>query len=212
MSIAPFVTYCIALFIAAIVPGPGIAALVGQSLGGNIRSAMAFLAGLALGDVVYLTIAVVGLAALAQSFALGFVIIKALGGLYLLYLSWCLLTAKVDPQGLQEKRERSPWHAAVAGFAVTLGNPKTIIFYLALLPGLMDLNSVGLVDWSILAVLTVAVLFLSLTPYAMVANKARKVLSTHKVLMRINQIAGSVIGVAGVWILGQAALATSRRL
>ena len=83
-----YLAYAAALAIAAVIPGPGVAALVGQALGGSFRSCFFFLAGLALGDVVYLTVAVAGLAAVASLFSGAVVIIKILSGAYLLYLAW----------------------------------------------------------------------------------------------------------------------------
>ena len=78
-TITPFFVYAAALFIAAAIPGPGIAALVGQSLGGNARRAGFFMLGIALGDVTWLTVAIVGLAAVAKTFASAFVVIKLFG-------------------------------------------------------------------------------------------------------------------------------------
>lgn len=68
-SFAPLLAYTAALAIAAVIPGPGVAALVGQALGNGLRAALFFLGGIALGDVVWLSVAVAGLAALAQVFA-----------------------------------------------------------------------------------------------------------------------------------------------
>jgi threonine/homoserine/homoserine lactone efflux protein len=68
MDIAGLLVFATALFIAAASPGPGIAAIVARVLGRGTQGAVAFSAGLAIGDVVWLTFAIVGLAALAQSF------------------------------------------------------------------------------------------------------------------------------------------------
>jgi threonine/homoserine/homoserine lactone efflux protein len=81
--IAPLIAYSVALSIAAVIPGPGVAGLVGQSLGNGLRVSLFFFAGIALGDVVYLTVAIAGLAAIAQLFSGALLAIKLLGGLYL---------------------------------------------------------------------------------------------------------------------------------
>ena len=85
--LAPLIAYSVALSIAAVIPGPGVAGLVGQSLGNGLQVSLYFLAGIALGDVVYLTIAIAGLAAIAQLFSGALLAIKVLGGLYLVYLA-----------------------------------------------------------------------------------------------------------------------------
>src|SRR5262245_32608691 len=84
-----------ALLVAAASPGPGIAAIVARVLGRGTAGAFAFTAGVALGDVVWLTFAVLGLVVLAQTFAAVFLVIKYLGAAYLLYLAWKLWTAPV---------------------------------------------------------------------------------------------------------------------
>ncbi len=210
-SIAPFLAYVVALSIAAVIPGPGIAALVGQSLGAGMRTALFFLGGIALGDVAYLTVAVAGLAAIAQVFAGAFLVIKVLGGLYLVYLAYKFWTNKAGLTHVETSRQSSGGRAFLAGFAVTLGNPKTIIFYLALLPTVVDLKTIGLADWGTLSVLTVLVLFVALTPYAFLASRARSMMKHSAALTRLNRFAAGIIGAAGMMILGQAASAMTKR-
>lgn len=211
-SIAPLIAYAIALSIAAIIPGPGIAALVGQSLGGGLRASMFFLAGIALGDIVYLSVAVAGLAAIAQIFAGAFLVIKVLGGVYLIYLAYKFWTSKAGLTRVDDVKNRKSLKAFLAGFAVTLGNPKTIVFYLALLPNVLDLKTVGPSEWVTLSAVTIGVLFATVTPYALLAHKARGMMARSDALVKLNRIAASIIGGAGVTILGQAAAAATRRI
>ncbi|WP_039018314.1 LysE family translocator [Halocynthiibacter namhaensis] len=203
-TITPFFAYAAALFIAAAIPGPGIAALVGQSLGGNARRTGFFMLGIALGDVTWLTVAIVGLAAVAKTFAGAFVVIKLFGALYLLYLAWGFWASDVQKTSVASGTERTPVAAMFAAYIVTLGNPKPIIFYLALLPSVLDLGRVGFGQWMVLSVLTVVVLFVALTPYAFLAAKARNVMSDGAALRKLNQSAAVVIGGAGALILVEA--------
>ena len=210
-TVAPFIAYAAALSLAAAIPGPGIAALVGQSLGNGLRVSLFFLAGIALGDILYLTVAVAGLAAVAQLFTGAFLVIKVLGGAYLIWLAFKFWS---DRAGLVQtgtvKRGKS-FATLLAGFTVTLGNPKTIVFYLALLPTVIDLEAVRLTDWVTLCALTIMVLFATLTPYAFLASTAQGLMNQPKALRRLNRFAAGFIGGAGVLILGQAAGAVFRR-
>ncbi|MEM7446580.1 MAG: LysE family translocator [Pseudomonadota bacterium] len=210
-TIAPLIAYALALSIAAIIPGPGIAALVGQALGGGLRASMFFLAGLTLGDLVYLSVAVAGLAALAQVFAGAFLVVKILGGLYLMYLAYKLWTGGSKLTRVGDAGNRTGLKAFLAGFAITLGNPKTIVFYLALLPTVLDLQAVGPTQWLLLSLLTIAVLFVTLTPYAVLAHRARQLMAHSDALGRLNRVAAGIIGSAGALILGQAASSAIRR-
>lgn len=210
-TIAPYLAYIAALGIAAVIPGPGIAALVGQALGGNRKASAMFLAGIALGDVTYLTVAVVGLAAIAKTFASAFIVIKFLGGGYLLYLAYKFWTSDVGLTKVQRAKEDSGVGSFFAGYFVTLGNPKAIVFYLALLPTVLDLNNVHFTQWAVLAVLTVLIIFAALAPYAALASKARDMLKQPKALQRLNRFAAAFIGGAGTLILSEAATAALRR-
>ena len=204
-TLAPFIAYATALFIAAAIPGPGIAALVGRALGSSFRATLPFIFGLALGDVIYLGIAILGLGFIAKTFAGAFLVIKVLGGLYLLYIAWAFWTAGIDPQKLEAKRARSVWGGIASGFMVTMGNPKTIVFYMALVPNVIDLTSVTPISWAALSAITVAILYLALTPYALLTSKAKSVLTSRTALRRLNQTASVLIGGAGTFILGEAA-------
>jgi threonine/homoserine/homoserine lactone efflux protein len=210
--LASLITYCIALSIAVAIPGPGIAALVGQSIGSGFRTALFCVAGIALGDVVYLTLAIAGLAAIANLFAGTFLLLKLLGGAYLLYLAWKFWRSDAGLTKVDNITTHSGRRAFLSGFAVTLGNPKAIIFYLALLPSVLDLGAVGPTQWAALCALTVLVLFVVLTPYALLASGARHMMARSGALLTLNRVAAGVIGSAGLVIAGQAASALSRRV
>lgn len=203
-TITPYLAYALALGVAGSIPGPGVAAVVGRSLGTQQHSVLPFILGIALGDVVFLTIAVLGLAALAQIFAGVFTTVKIAGGFYLLYLAWKFWTAGVASTEVHKVQTRAPWTAGLSGMAISLGNPKVIVFYLALLPNVIDLTSVAVVDWVVLSVLTVAVLFAVLLPYSVAASKLRSVFSNTIALRRLNRGAALFIGGAGALILSDA--------
>ena len=207
----PLIVYAVALAIAAVIPGPGVAALVGQSLAGGMRAAMFFLIGIVLGDITYLTFAAAGLAVLAQTFASAFIVLKLAGGAYLIYLAWRIWTSDVEATAIAKSNGASGFSGVAAGYAVTMSNPKAIIFYLALLPTVVRLETIGPAQWAGLSLVTVAVLVVTLSPYAILADRARAVFSRASALRRLNRVAAGIIGTAGVVILGQAASAMVRR-
>ena len=85
-----------ALLVNAGSPGPSIAALVSRVLTRGFRDVLPFLVAMWLGEVLWLTLAVAGLAAIAETFHLLFVVIKWAGIAYLLYLAWKMWTAAAD--------------------------------------------------------------------------------------------------------------------
>jgi threonine/homoserine/homoserine lactone efflux protein len=204
MTLAGFVTYAGALAIAAAIPGPGVTALVARALGSGFRSSLAMSLGLICGDLTYLTAVVLGLALVAQTFGTVFLVIKWLGVAYLAFLAWTFWTSGITPENIEARKGKGGLFTSfLAGLTVTLGNPKTMIFYLALTPTLVDLRTITVADYGILAVVTVLVLLVVLVPYLALAAKARWLLKTPRALRTLNRT-------AAVFMAGAAAAIASR--
>ena len=91
----------------------------------------------------------------------------------------------------------SPLRLFLAGMAVTLGNPKIMMFYLALLPTIIDLAAVTLVGWAELTLTMVAVLVAIDLGWALAAAQARKLLRSPRAVRIANRIsAGTMAGAA----------------
>ena len=97
MSFYGLLSFCAIYALAVASPGPAVAAVLARSLGHGMRGAPAFIAGLAIGDLIWFGIAAAGLAALAQVAHTAFVVIKYAGAAYLLYLAYRLWTAPAQP-------------------------------------------------------------------------------------------------------------------
>ncbi|MEO0543049.1 MAG: LysE family translocator [Pseudomonadota bacterium] len=195
-----FATYALALAVAAVIPGPGVIALVANALGAGFRHTLPMLLGLTLGDVVYLAAAVLGLAYLANTFGAAFVVIKYCGAAYLAWMAYKMWRAGITEKTVEANAGRNGFATFGAGLFVTLGNPKTIVFYLALLPNLMDLSAVTPIDFAVLIALTFAVLMVTMTPYILLAGKARSLLQTPRSLRLMNRIAATFLGGAAITI------------
>jgi hypothetical protein len=126
MDIAGLFVFAAALFVAAASPGPAITALVARVLVRGTSGAVAFMLGLSIGDIAWLTAAVLGLAFIAKTFALAFLVVKYLGAAYLLYLAWRMWTASGERHEVEEPKAERPLRLFLTGLSLTLGNPKTI--------------------------------------------------------------------------------------
>lgn len=186
-----------ALLVAAGSPGPSIAALVARVISKGFRDVLPFLAAMWIGEAIWLSLAVFGLAVIAQSFHYAFVAVKWAGVAYLVYLAWKMWTAPVETEGNEMPREDSPWRLFAAGMAVTLGNPKIMMFYLALLPTIIDLASVTVVGWLELTVTMAAVLIAIDFGWVFAAAQARKLLRSKRAMRIANRVsAGTMAGAA----------------
>jgi len=201
LSISGLAIFALALAVAAFAPGPGIAAIVGRVLGRGRDGAVAFVTGMAVGDVVWLSLAVLGLAVLAETFHEVFTLVKYAGAAYLLYLAVKMWTApsaarSLEPVATRESRSK----LFLAGLAVTMGNPKTMVFYLALLPNLVDLARVDMLAYAELAIVTLAVLAVVFGFYIVLALRARALITSPRAVRLVNRGSGVIMAGAAVAI------------
>lgn len=197
MTLASVLVFAAALFVAAGSPGPSIAALVSRVLTKGWRDVLPFLVAMWVGETVWLSFAVAGLSAIAESFQPVFVAIKWIGVAYLLYLAWKMWFARTEGSDGELPESRSAAKMFFAGLTVTLGNPKIMMFYVALLPSIIDLNGVTLIGWLELVAAMLIVLATVDILWIMLANKARKFLKSPRALRIANRIsAGTMAGAA----------------
>lgn len=199
MTLASLLLFASTLAVIASAPGPSVAALVARVLTRGPREVVPFLAAMWVGEAIWISCAVWGLSALAQSFQEVFMLLKWIGAAYLLFLAWKMWHA---PSGLDDTAlpERvSPVRMFAAGLAVTLGNPKIMIFYVALVPTLVDLRHVGLGGWAALTTTAVGVLIAVDLTWVALATRARQFLRSPRAVRLTNRVsAGVMAGAAGL--------------
>jgi threonine/homoserine/homoserine lactone efflux protein len=185
-------------FVAVATPGPGVAAVVARSLARGTQGAPAFLLGFLVGDLIWFAVAASGLAALAQTAYPVFVALKYAGAAYLLYLAYKLWTA---PASAADAAELDPAQRSSQSFLValtlTLSNPKTMIFFLALLPTVVSLETLTLMGFIEIALAISFVLPLVLGTYVVIAARARRMFKSPRAIRRMNRSTGvAMVGAA----------------
>ncbi len=90
--------------------------------------------------------------------------------------------------------------AFLSGLLVTLGNPKTMLFYVALVPTLIPLQAVGIADYAALVAITFVVLMAVLLPYILLASKARDLLKRPRTLQALNRSAAGILAGTAAYI------------
>ena len=199
MTLTGILTFCAVYALAVATPGPGVAAIIARSLAHGFRGAPAFIAGFVVGDLVWFGIAATGLAALAKTAAAVFVAIKWAGVAYLLFLAWKLWTAPAERVAVTAEDERQHgWRAFVASLMLTLANPKAILFFLALLPTVVDLASLNGLRFAEISLAIAIVLPAVLFTYVFLAARAREMFTTPKSVRRLNRSSGLAMAGAAV--------------
>ena len=118
MDILSLSVFALALFVAAGSPGPNIAALVARVISAGWRDVLPFLVALWVGELIWLTAAIAGVAALAQVFGTVLLVLKWVGIAYLLFLAWKMWHAPTGAAGEALPKRASPVSMFGAGMAV----------------------------------------------------------------------------------------------
>jgi threonine/homoserine/homoserine lactone efflux protein len=199
MTLTGILTFCAVYALAVATPGPGVAAIIARSLAHGFRGAPAFIAGFVVGDLLWFGIAATGLAALAKTAAAVFVAIKWAGVAYLLYLAWKLWTAPAERVAVSADSRQHGWSAFLASLMLTLANPKAILFFLALLPTVVDLASLNALRFAEISMAIAIVLPAVLFSYVFLAARAREMFTTPRAVRRLNR--GSGVAMAGAAVV-----------
>ncbi len=195
MTLGSFVLFAAVYFAAAATPGPGLAALVARVIAYGLAGVAPFIAGYVVGDMIWLIVAGTGLAALADAFADAFTAIKYAGAAYLLYLAWRTATAPAA-RGVAPPPASRGFRAFFGSLSLTLGNPKVMVFFLSIMPLVVDVKSLTPLRLLELAAVCVPVLASTLAAYALAANRARALFRSAKAMRIVHRAAGGLM--AGV--------------
>ncbi|WP_309082723.1 LysE family translocator [Chelativorans sp.] len=200
MDLSSLIIFAGALFVAAGSPGPSVAALVARVIARGFSDVFPFLLAMWIGEAIWLSCAIFGLAFIAETFHLAFLLIKYAGVAYLLYLAWKMWTAPVAVEAGELPETGGRWKLFFTGMAVTLGNPKIMMFYLALLPTIIDLSAVGFVGWAELTGTMLLVLIAVDFAWIIAAAQARRLLKSARALRIANRASASMMAGAAVAI------------
>jgi len=189
-----------ATFVFSVLPGPGIMAVIAQSLGRGFGHGVRFTAGLAIGDMLYLFMAMFGMGFAASQLGAYFVILKWIGAGYLVWLGLSCLKASPPHMDRPETPLRRGG-AFTAGLCVTLGNPKAIAFYCGFLPGFVDMASLTPMGMGQVAGVTFPIIFLVPAGYAWLAARGRRAARSTTLWKFASRTAGTVMIGAGVAVV-----------
>jgi threonine/homoserine/homoserine lactone efflux protein len=200
MTFSNLLVFMLALMVAAGSPGPSIAALVARVLTNGFRDILPFLAAMWIGEALWLGCAVAGLAAIARSLGWIFVVLKFLGVAYLLFLACKMWFAPTHVPDGELPQGQSRWRMFAAGLTVTLGNPKIMVFYVALLPTIVNLEKVGTAAWLELTATMFIVLMAVDLAWALFAVRARRLLRSPRAVKIANRTSATMMAGAAAAI------------
>lgn len=197
------VRYAVALAILVATPGPVVVATVARTLSGGVRASLPLAAGVAVGDVLWPLLAIFGLTAIAEFWGQLMQVLHYVGAGILIWMGWRLIAR--PRQALAERPDpalmrRDVWRTFTAGLLVNLGNPKSIFFFMGLLPAFFHIAALTALDTVVIVAMSAGVLFVGNLLWAAAAHGARRMLSTPRMLRRVDRASGGALIGAGAYI------------
>lgn len=176
---ANLAAFALAAAVLIAVPGPSVLFVIGRSLSSGRRVGLLTVLGNAMGMLPQVLAVAAGVAALLAQSVVAFTVLKTVGALYLVYLGVQAIrhrhtTATVTTTDMRPPAEVPASRSLREGFFVGVTNPKSAIFFVAVLPQ-FTAPATGPV-WSQVLVLGTVHLLIGLafdTVWALTAGAAR---------------------------------------
>lgn len=204
MSLSPWLLFCALALVTAFSPGPAVLLAVTNAAALGMRKALLSSAGNAAGVFLVSAIAMLGLGALLKTSAWLFAALKIVGAAYLIYLGirqWRSRLNVFDRVMDAGVREQTPVQLFLQGLLVATTNPKSILFFTALLPQFMTPRAPVLQQFFALTLTFATCTVVSHFCYVALA-RGMSCWFAHEARARwFNRIAGALFGALGIGVL-----------
>lgn len=139
MSGERLLAFALAATVILVIPGPSVLFVVGRALAHGRPVALASVVGNEIGEFVVAAAVAFGVGAIVERSLLVFTVMKLAGACYLVYLGVRALLERRKPVVFESAgRPYGTWRAVRQGFVVGVANPKTAVFFIAVLPQFVD--------------------------------------------------------------------------
>lgn len=135
LSIEILIGFFSASLLLALIPGPDNIFVLTQSIFQGKKSGLIIMLGLCTGLIFHTLAVAFGVAVIFQTSEITFTILKIIGAMYLLYLSWQIFNAPTEKIDIENKNTTIDYKKLYyRGIIMNISNPKVSIFFLAFLP------------------------------------------------------------------------------
>jgi len=190
-----------AMAVLAAVPSVSVLAVTVRAASSGFGHGASTALGVVAGDVVFILLAMFGLALLVEAMGDWFFLVKYLGGAYLIWLGFALWRQASAPAPAPQAAESQSLSSSfMAGLLITLGDQKAVVFYLGFLPAFMNLSTATYMDAALVAAIAVLAVGGVKLVYAYLADRVGR--RASPALGRVlNKLAACVVAAVGVSLL-----------
>ncbi len=203
MNIFEIITLFGIMLVLAALPSSSVVLVVTRSATLGTANGFAVAAGIILGDLIFIMLAILGLSIVAETMGTLFMVIKYLGAIYLLWLGFTLLTShhKTTISINKNNTKGNLITSFFAGFLLTLGDVKAIVFYASLFPVFIDLSTLQVTEVLIIVLITVASVGGVKIFYALSATKVARLAKQFNFENTTKKVAGGFMISAGTYLI-----------
>ena len=183
-----------------IAPGPLMAILVARTLSRDMKGAVAFGVGIAIGDVAIIALVCAGLGVWLQATPEIFDTAKLIAVIYLLWIAINIWKGSVN-NNQKVNNKGGTIAATFAGVLTCVVSPQTLLLYLMILPKLIDVTSITVSVFSALALITFSGLAFTFVIVIILADRFRSLLESPSRTRNLNRVLAVLIGLSGIWMV-----------
>lgn len=204
MDLDRYLAFVVASAVVLAIPGPTILLVVTRALNHGAAVRRATVGGVVLGDLLAMTVAMLGAGAVLLASAGLFSALRVAGGLYLVWLGVRTWRSRGGQWVLETPADADPRRVFAESFAVTATNPKSIAFFVAFVPQFVDPAAAWLPQAAALILTFVVLGGLNALAYAWLAGRARGAMLRPRTRRRVARASGSVLVAGGTAVIATA--------
>jgi threonine/homoserine/homoserine lactone efflux protein len=185
----------------AIVPSVSVMAVTARAAAFGFTHGLFTTLGIVFADILFILVAIYGLALIAEMMGDQFRLIQYIGAAYLIWLGISLWRADAKAR-TSDSLSQSSWSSSfLTGFLITLGDQKAILFYLGFFPAFIDLSVMTPVDTLIIVLIAILSVGGAKLIYAFLADRASLMFKNSRALHGINILAACIMIAVGITLL-----------
>ena len=189
------------MMVLAMVPSVSVLAVTARAAAFGFTHGLFTTLGIIVADILFILVAVYGLALIAEMMGDQFRLVQYLGAIYLIWLGISMWRADAKARSSDSVRQSSWWSSFLSGFLITLGDQKAILFYLGFFPAFIDLSVMTPVDTLIIVLIATLAVGGAKLVYAFLADRASLMFKNSRALHGINIVAACIMIAVGVALL-----------
>ena len=189
------------MIVLAIVPSVSVLAVTARAAAFGFTHGLFTALGIVVADILFILVAVYGLALIAEMMGDQFRLIQYIGAAYLIWLGISLWRAEVKARAADSVQQSSWSSSFLTGLLITLGDQKAILFYLGFFPAFIDLSKMTPMDTMIIVLIAILGVGGAKLVYAFLADRASVMFQDSRALRGINTLAACIMIAVGIALL-----------